>query len=192
MSDLVVLVGPPASGKAAIGEALGRLTGFRFLHNHMTAEAVAALFGWGTPAYLEALVELRLGLLRRALAQPDMPSIVFTFVWAFELEEDARLVAQLVDLFESSGREVFFVELLATEEARIAREGTPVRLRLKPAKNDVEAARAFHAEANAKHRMNSHGDFPYPARHLVIDTASQDVEGSARLIARHFGFTTVC
>lgn len=80
MPDLVVIIGPPASGKAAIGLALSELTGFRFFHNHMTAEPVAALFGWGTPAYAEALTELRLSLLTRAVEQVGMPSIVFTFV----------------------------------------------------------------------------------------------------------------
>ena len=95
MPDLVVIVGPPASGKAAIGLALSELTGFRFFHNHMTAEPVAALFGWGTPAYGKVLADLRMSLLKQAIEQAGMPSIVFTFVWAFNLEEDSRIVAEL-------------------------------------------------------------------------------------------------
>ena len=188
MPDLVVIVGPPASGKAAIGLALSELTGFRFFHNHMTAEPVAALFGWGTPAYAEALTELRLSLLTRAIEQNDMPSIVFTFVWAFNLEEDNRIVAQLVQLFEGRGKKVYFVELLASPQVRIAREGTPLRLRLKPAKHDVERSKAFHAEADSQYRMNSNNDFPYPCNHVVIDSEAQSPVEAAELIVRHFGF----
>ncbi len=188
MSDLVVIIGPPASGKAAVGLALSQITGFRFFHNHMTAEPVAALFGWGTEAYGEAAAETRLLLLAKALAQPGMPSIVFTFVWAFDLEADNRFVEKLADLFESKGRRVFFVELTATLQARISREGTPLRLSLKPAKHDVERAKALHLEADRKYRMNSNGDFPYPGRHLVINTERQSPAESAELIIQHFGF----
>lgn len=187
MPDLVVIIGPPASGKAAVGLALSQLTGFRFFHNHMTAEPVAALFGWGTEAYSEVAAEVRLSLLTKALAKPNMPSIVFTFVWAFDLPADDRFIANLIELFESKGKRVFFVELTATLQARVAREGTPLRLSLKPAKHDVERAKAFHLETNGRHRMNSHADFPYPERHIIIDTEKQPPNESAKLIVQHFG-----
>lgn len=188
LSDLVVIIGPPASGKAAAGLALSQLTGFCFFHNHMTAEPAAALFGWGTEAYGEAAAEIRLSVLAKALQQPGMPSIIFTFVWAFDLPADNRFVSNLVEMFESKGRNVFFVELAATRQARIAREGTPLRLSLKPAKHDVERAKAFHLEADGKYRMNSVADFPYPGRHIVVDTEAHSPAQSAEMILRHFGF----
>ena len=188
MANLVVIVGPPASGKAAVGLALSQLTGFRLFHNHMTAEPVAALFGWGTAAYGEVASQVRLSLLDRALAEPNMTSIVFTFVWAFDLEEDCQFIVHLVELVQSKGKRVFFVELLASLEARIAREGTPLRLALKPAKHDVERARAFHLETDGKHRMNSANDFPYPDNHLVVDTEALSPSEAALKVAQHFGF----
>lgn len=187
MSNLIVIIGPPASGKAAVGLALSQLTGFRFFHNHMTAEPATALFGWGTEAYGEAAAEMRLSLLEKALTQANMPSIVFTFVWAFDLSEDSHFISKLIELFESKGQRVFFVELTASLQARVAREGTPLRLSLKPAKHDVERAKALHLEADGKYRMNSRGDFPYPQGHLVIDTECQSPLESAELIIRHFG-----
>lgn len=189
MPDLVVIIGPPAAGKAAVGHALAQRCGFRFFHNHMTAEPAAALFGWGTEAYGAAAAEMRLSLLARALAQPAMPTIVFTFVWAFDLPADNAFIAQLVALFETHGRCVFFVELRASVAARIAREGTPLRLALKPAKHDVERARALHAKIDGQYRMNSEADFPYPTRHLVIDTEHHAPDEAAALIAARFGFT---
>ncbi len=188
MSDLIVIIGPPAVGKAAVGYALSQLTGFRFFHNHMTAEPVAALFGWGTARYDEVAAELRLSLLSKALAQPSMPPIIFTFVWGFDLPADNHFVAQLVEMFESNGRQVFFVELIASLETRIAREGTPLRLSLKPSKHNVEVAKSLHADIDGKQRMNSNNSFPYPVRHIVIDTEKQSPPEAARLIAQHFGF----
>jgi hypothetical protein len=188
MSDLIVIIGPPASGKAAVGFSLSQLTGFRFFHNHMTAEPVAALFGWGTELYGEVAAELRLSLFSKALAQPDTSSIIFTFVWGFDIPDDNRFMAQLVGLFESKGRRVFFVELIAGVEVRIAREGTPLRLSLKPSKQNVEFSRSLHVGLDSKYRMNSRNDFPYPARHIIIDTEKQPPAESALLICRHFGF----
>lgn len=187
MSDLIVITGPPASGKAAIGTALAELTGFRLFHNHMTGEPVAALFGWGTDAYSQVAAELRLLLFARALELPAPKGIIFTFVWAFNLESDHRFVADLVELFASKGRQVQFVELLARPQARVAREGTPLRLSLKPTHRDVQKARSMHAELDAKYRMNSNDDFPYPERHLVVDTERQSPHESAAIIQKHLG-----
>jgi hypothetical protein len=188
MPDLIVIFGPPASGKAAIGTALAELTGYRLFHNHMTAEPAAALFGWDTPLYSEAVAEMRLSLFSKALDQPNASPIIFTFVWAFDLAADNAFMAQLVALFESRGQRIFFVELLASVQTRLAREGTPLRLRLKPSKQDVSRARALHAQVDQQYRMNSNNDFPYPARHMLIDTESQSPAQSARILALHFGF----
>ena len=183
--DLILIFGPPASGKAAVGRALATLTNCRFFHNHMTAEPVAALFGWGTEAYTEVAAQVRLLLLSRALAQGSS-NIVFTFVWAFNLEMDNQFVRDLVLEAGERGAKVHFVELLASRAARIEREGTPLRLELKPAKRNVERARAYHAEIDARHTMNSDGDFPYPASHLIIDTETISPDEAAEKIASHF------
>lgn len=188
MPDLVVIIGPPASGKAAVGTELAALTGFRFCHNHMTAEAAAALFGWDTALYREAATEVRLLLLSKALAQRGAPSVITTFLWAFDLDADNLFMAQLVAIANQNGENVFFVELLASQAARVAREGTPLRMSLKPAKRDVQAARDLHAQADAKHQMNSRGDFPYPERHLIIDTETHDAKAAAKQVVEAFGF----
>jgi hypothetical protein len=188
MSDLIIITGPPAAGKAAVGHELAKLTGFRFFHNHMTAEPVAALFGWGTELFGEVAAEVRLSLLSKALVQTSASPIIFTFVWGFDDPSDNRFIAQLVQLFESRGSRVYFVELVASLQARIAREGTALRLSLKPSKQDVELARSLHIEADGKYQMNSNRNFPYPARHLVIDTECHTPKESACLVAEHFGF----
>lgn len=187
MPDLIVITGPPASGKAAIGTALAELTGFSLFHNHMTGEPVAALFGWGTKSYSQVATELRLFLFARALELQTPKGIIFTFVWAFNLASDNQFVADIVTLFQSKGRQVRFVELLASRETRIAREGTPLRLALKPVHRDVQKARSMHAELDAKYRMNSNGEFPYPDSHLLVDTEQQSPNQSAVIIQEHFG-----
>ena len=186
MSDLLVILGPPASGKAAVGQAVARLTGFRLFHNHLTAEPAAALFGWGTARQDEFATELRLLAFSRVLDDPESVGTIFTFVWSFDLASDNDFIAEVVRLFESNNRKVFFVELLASLEARMAREGTPLRLSLKPSKQDVDRARALHRELEGKYRMNSDGKFPYPEHHLLVDTEVYTPEQAARIIVERF------
>jgi hypothetical protein len=184
--DLIVIFGPPAVGKAAVGHALAKLTDFRFFHNHMTAEPVAALFGWGAAPWL--LSQLRLTLFTAALAQPHMPSIIFTFVWALDRESDGEFIQQVVPLFEASGGQVFFVELIASLPARLEREGTPLRLALKPSKHNVQASRALLVEFEGKGKFNSTNDFPYPERHLVLNTEQYSPLECAQRIVAHWAF----
>ncbi|MSP37090.1 MAG: hypothetical protein EXR70_01190 [Deltaproteobacteria bacterium] len=189
MSDLVVIVGPPAAGKAAVGHAVVQLTGYRLFHNHLTAEPAAALFGWGTPRQEAFATEIRLLAFSRLLENPKSLGTIFTFVWCFDLPADNDFIAEVVRLFESKKHKVFFIELLASLESRIAREGTPLRLSLKPSKHDVKRARALHREREGKYQMNSEGKFPYPERHSIIDTDIHTPEEAAKMIVERFGLT---
>lgn len=184
--NLIVIVGPPASGKAAVGTELARITGYRSFHNHLTGECVASLFGWGTPEYSDVSSELRKFLLSKALAKKGSAGVIFTFVWAFDDDADNQFMAEIVEIAKAGHNKICFVELLASQEARIAREGTPLRLSLKPSKHDVAKARALHAVVDRRHRMNSKGDFRYPEHHLIIDTEQQQPSEAARLIVSRF------
>jgi hypothetical protein len=100
-------------------------------------------------------------------------------------------VAQLVELVHSRRGNVFFVELVASLDARIAREGTELRMSLKPSKRDVPTARALHAQLDKKYKMNSNEDFPYPDAHLVVDSERYSPQEAARVIIQHFGFQII-
>jgi hypothetical protein len=184
--DLIVSFGPPAAGKAAVGHELAKLTGFRFFHNHMTAEPVAALFGWGTESFAKLADQLRITLFTEAIAQPNMPNSTFTFVWALDLEGDWEFIKKVVALFEANGGKVFFVELVASLPARLQREGTPLRLSLKPSKHNVQSARALLVEG--KYKLNSTNDFPYPEHHLVLNIEQCSALECAQRIAAHWCF----
>jgi hypothetical protein len=186
MPNFVVLFGPPASGKAAIGHELAALTGYRFFHNHLTADPAAALFGWGTERFSAMVDATRDLLFREAARDPTIPGVIFTFVWGLDLADDTDLMRKTASLFETFGGKVFFVELLASLEARMSREGTPFRVQLKPSQRDVEAARARQIEMDAKYRMNTGGTLPLAYPHLVLDTEQMDPVAAAKAIAHAF------
>ena len=187
MPNLVVLFGPPASGKAAIGHELARLTGYRFFHNHLTADPSAALFGWGTERFRSVVNSVRQLLLTEAASDPSIPGVIFTYVWALDDPNEAETMEQYARLFEAEGGRSYFVELLARLETRTEREGTPFRMALKPAQRDVEAARARQVEVEGRYRMNTNGKFPLGYPHVIIDTEQHRPEAAARVVQELLG-----
>ena len=170
MPNLVVIFGPPAAGKAAVGHELAALTGYRFFHNHLTADPAAALFGWGSERFGRMVGAIREILFTEAARDPSIPGVIFTFVWGLDLPDDTSFMSKVSTLFRSTGGQVVFVELLASLETRIAREGTPFRLALKPAQQDVEAARTRQLELEGKYILNTKDGLPLNFPHLVLNT----------------------
>ena len=185
MQQLFILFGPPASGKAAIGHELAGQLGYRFFHNHLTADPVAALFGWGTPSFGTVIDQVRDLLFRHAAADATIPGIVFTLVWGLDIPAQTAGVEKLIALFEAHGWAVDLVEVLASLETRIAREGTPFRVKWKPNQGDVEAARQRQRAEAGAHRMNSDGVLPIARPHIVIDSeAFERAEAAAEIRRR--------
>lgn len=60
--NLVVIYGPPASGKLTVAQELSAITGYKLFHNHLTVNAVAALFEFGTPEFTRLTQPMRSSL----------------------------------------------------------------------------------------------------------------------------------
>jgi hypothetical protein len=161
---LVVLFGPPAVGKMTVGRELARLTPYRLFHNHATIEPLLDVFAWGEPAFDLLREEFRRRIIEEAVAT-DLPGLVFTLVWGLEVADDAAYVERLVEPVVAAGGRVDFAELWSTQETRLAREGTPLRLEAKRSKRDVAWARAHLVESDAAHRLSTSADQPFPLAH---------------------------
>ena len=185
MPNLVIIFGPPASGKAAIGSQVADLLDYRFFHNHLTANPVAALFGWITPKFGKVLTEVRDLLFTHAANTPEIPGIVFTFVWAFNEPKDQAYIERLTSQFAASGGSIYLVELLASLETRISREGTPFRRKHKPNQDDPNEAAIRQRAFASQYTMNSGGNINLPYQHLIIDTETTTETDAANQIA-HF------
>lgn len=185
---LVIIFGPPAVGKMAVGIELERQTGLRLFHNHMSVDPIVRLFPFGSPAYARLVTEFRRRVFEE-FAASDGVGLIFTYVWALDDERDCQFIDATRKLFIDRGADVCFVELEATQVARLRRNETPLRLAEKRPLRDTVASRAFLVEADRRHRLNSHGDFPYPERHLKIDNTDVAPEVVARRVAERFALT---
>lgn len=169
---LVNLIGPPAVGKMTVGQEIARRTTYRLFHNHMSIEPFLDIFGYGTPSFYRLRDGMREGVIREAV-EADLPGLIFTFAWAFDLPEDAEGVRGLVAPLHAGGHRVDFVELTADLHSRLAREGTANRIEHKPSKADVDWAAEHNRQISHDHVFTS-ADLSrrvdFPGGHTVVDT----------------------
>jgi hypothetical protein len=186
--DLLVIFGPSAVGKMTVGREVARLTGYKLFHNHMTVEPVLELFEFGSPPFERLVSEFRTRVIEEA-AESDLPGLVFTFVWGLDHPGDKKLVDGYVDIVESRGGTVSYVELYAPQEERIARNATPDRLDLKRSKRDVEASNGWLRDADERWLLNTSSDDELEALvdgrpHVRVDnTVLPPEDAAARIVA---------
>jgi len=177
----IVIFGPPAVGKMAVGAELERLTGLRLFHNHMAIEPVLRFFPFGSPPFVRLVDEFRRRVFEEVAAS-DLPGLSFTFVWNLDGDGDRRFLEEACAIFSAQDVEIAFVELKADLATRLRRNRSPERLDEKRSKRDV-----VKSEENLmmleRYRMNTEGSIPLPHRHLIFDNTHLSPREVAETIA---------
>ena len=106
---LVFLIGSGAVGKMTVGQELMKLTGLRLFHNHMTIEPVLEIFGAFNGAAISGLREV----IFREFAKTDSYCMIFTYMWAFDMQSDWDYLEHVKEIFQPYDTEFFYVELVA-------------------------------------------------------------------------------
>ena len=186
----IVIFGPPAVGKMTVGYELAKVTGFRLFHNHMTIELVLNFFDYEQPQFHTLVAEFRKRIFEEVAAS-DLTGLIFTFVWALELESEKAYIERICSIFRKKSADIYFVELEADLPERLNRNETEFRLLQKPSKQNVEQSRNHLLENNEKYKLNSDGDFFYKDNYLKINNTNLSADETARRIVEEFGFNTV-
>ena len=181
----LVIFGPPAVGKMSVGAELAKLTGLKLFHNHMTIDLALNFFNFGEPPFHRLVAEFRRRIFEE-VASSDLPGIIFTFVWALELESDRAFIDRSCEIFREKGADIYFVELEAELSERIKRNESEFRLSQKPTKRDVVKSRERLLEDEEKYKLNSEGDFFYTENYLKINNTNLSPHEAARLIVEEF------
>lgn len=179
---LVFLIGDAAVGKMTVGQALMKQTGLRLFHNHMMIEPVIEIFGAFNGHVTQQLREV----IFHEFAKSDNKGMIFTYLWAFDMQSDWDYVAHVSDIFRQQGAEIYYVELIAPQEVRLQRNETANRLAHKASKRDLEASRARLLRDDANYRCVSlPGEIPFE-NYLRIDNSEISAETAAKMIREHF------
>jgi hypothetical protein len=183
---LVVIFGPPAVGKMTVGAELAKLTGLKLFHNHLTIELVLNFFDFSTPEFNLLVSEFRRRIFEE-VAKSDLKGMIFTFVWALDLESEREYIENFCDIFREKG-DVYFVELEADFDERLRRNESEFRLAEKPSKRNIEASTANLIKHEENYQLNTDGDFFYEENYLKINNTNLSAERTAQMIVDKFGF----
>jgi hypothetical protein len=182
---LVLVFGPQAVGKMTVGQELAKITGLKLFHNHMTIDLVSHFFDYGTKEG-KRLVNLFRREIFEEVSKSNLYGMIFTYVWAFNLQDDWDYVNQVVQLIESRGGTVYFVELEAELEERLERNKSSNRLEHKPSKRNIEWSEDDLKKSMKKYRLNSlEGEINY-SNYIKINNTNLSAEEVAKSIKDKF------
>ena len=184
MANLIVVSGPQAVGKMTVAEKIKDLLGYSLMVNHDSIEVSDKIFGMGTPAQKELNSIIRKSAFETAIKYDiDM---IFTFVTAFDSQEDIEYLNNLRTMFEATSGQFYFIELEADLETRLERNVTPHRLESKFTKNDVERSQKDLLDTMKKYRLNSNDGELICTNHIKINNTNLSPEEVAEQVIEYF------
>ena len=182
----VLLFGPQAVGKMTVGQELSQITELKLLHNHMTIDLLEPFFGF--EAEMWRLSTLFREEIFQSFALSDNAGLIFTYVWAFDQQEDWDFVEKVCSIFREHDAEIYFVELEAGLEERLERNKTANRLAHKPTKRDTISSEKEMINSGNTYRLSSHEGEINADNYLRINNTGISPEVVAKTIKAHFGF----
>jgi len=115
---LIVIYGPPASGKYTIAKALAEKTSYKLFHNHLTIDLLKSVFEFGTPEFFRLSQNMRLDIFEEA-AKQNIPGIIFTYV--YEKDADDHFIRNLLERVVKNNGEVQFIQLYCDKNELLKR-----------------------------------------------------------------------
>ncbi len=181
---LVFLFGNCAVGKMTVGQELTKITPLRLFHNHMMIEPVLEVFG----SFRSDVIARLRHVVFEEFAKSDQYGLIFTFMWAFDMQQDWDYIAGIRQLFALPDEDVYYIELVAPQEVRLQRNASENRLKHKASKRDIDASNARLLGDDLRYRCESlPGEIPYP-NYFRLDNAHISAETAAQIIKAHFSF----
>ena len=146
----------------------------------MTIEPVIEIFG----AYNSKVSDRLRDVIFEEFASSGNYGLIFTFLWAFDQQEDWDYVEHVKEIFrkQNENTEFYYAELVASQQIRLQRNVTENRLRHKASKRNVAASNQRLICDDERYRMESYdGEIPFE-NYLKIDNSNLPPEDAARRI----------
>ena len=180
MANLIVVCGPQAVGKMTVAESLRDKLKYNLMMNHDSIEVSDRIFGFNTPAQREFNSIFREKAFE--LAIKHNVDLLFTYVAAFEKEEEINYLKTLEHQFTASGGNFYFVELSTDLDTRLKRNLTPHRMERKASKKDTKWSEENLLKDSQRHRLNTEEGEILFENHLKIDNTNLSPDEVADIV----------
>jgi hypothetical protein len=183
---LLIIFGPPAAGKKSIGTEISLRTKFKLFHNHLTIDLLSDFFPFGSVTFRTLVEEFRYRIIEEA-SQLQQFDLIFTFVWNFNDDEDAKTVNNYRNIVELNQGEIYLVELQASLEERLKRNRSENRFKNRK-KFDLNEMEEMIKEWEGNFIMESNQEFKNEKNYLKINNDNLSASEVADIIIQHFNF----
>ncbi len=179
---LVFIIGNAAVGKMTVGQELTKITDLRLFHNHMSIEPILEIFGEFNGSAIKRFREI----IFEEFAKSDKYGLIFTYMWAFDCQDDWNYIEHIKSIFEPYNTEFYYVELVAPQSVRLERNGSENRLKHKPSKRDIKLSNKRLIDDDSNYRIESlDGEIPFE-NYIKIDNSNLSAEETAKMIKERF------
>jgi len=170
---LIILHGPPASGKLTLANRLKDELGYNVLHNHLNVDLALEVYsGFGEDDFYDFVDKLRSLAIEKA-CQNKMEGLIVTF--CFDSVSDIKVVKQWEAIISRYGGKVLPIFLNVSSEVLAERVESYSRI----GTNKVQCRH----ELTTILSENEFGSIPNNT--ITVDTTDLCIESSARLILEH-------
>ena len=170
---LLVIYGPPASGKLTVANELARLTNFKNFHNHKTIDVFKDILEFGSKEFWDRVRELRIEMIE--LATNKNINLIFTLCYT---SGDEWYIDEFKKLAKKYKSELYFVRLDCSKEELLKRVGEKSRRKFGKIVSKEELVKVL-----------NENDFFLKVRHnnlLEIDNSHMKPSEAAKDIKKHF------
>ncbi len=183
----VIIIGPHAVGKMTVGQELAKITNLRLFYNHMSIELARKLFAPNEKEEFKALNRAIRQKVFELFAKGDLPGLIFTYMCAFDVQEELDYLTGVIELFNANGAKCCVVELCADFDVRLIRNKSENRLLHKESKRDLDWSESEMRATSEKYRLNSYEGEELPfENYLKIDNTDLSPDEAAQVIKAHF------
>ena len=177
---LVIITGAGAAGKMTVGQELTKITKLKLFHNHMSIEPVLEIFG----QYNKNAVEGIRNVIFEEFAKTNNDGLIFTYIMAFDCIEDWDYLRYVTEIFDNA--DIYFIELVCSQNIRLQRNKSQNRLDNKPSKQDVEFSQRLIIEYDNRYRLESfESEIPFE-NYMKIDNSNLSAQKCAEIIKNRF------
>ena len=183
----VIIVGPHAVGKMTVGQELAKITGLRLFHNHMSIELARKLFAPNETEEFQSLNQAIRQKVFELFATRDLPGLIFTYMCAFDQQEQLDYLKGIIELFKSNSTKCCVVELCADFDVRLLRNRSENRLMHKESKRNIDWSESEIIATSKEYRLNSYeGEELTFENYIKLDNTHMTAEEVAKIIKTRF------
>ena len=113
---LLVIYGPPASGKLTVANEIIKVSKFKLFHNHKSIDVYEDILGYGTEEFWEKVNKLRFDIFE--LAAKKNINLIFTVCYE---SSDKEYIEKIEKIIKKNNGSIYFVQLAPPKDVLFKR-----------------------------------------------------------------------